>query len=318
MQTTLIYNPQAGIGPHPKPDEILAALKQAGHEPVYHPTSTESDLDYALAEASDLVVVAGGDGSIRAVATRTLGKGVKITPLPMGTANNIARLLPLPRDPFEIIAGLSDPVEYQWDLGRVKSSQSTEYFLEAMGVGMFADMMRRYRPEIGKSIPRGIKTILNTLKDYQPKYIHVVLDGEDLSGSYVLLEVMNTPTVGLRFRLAPDAEPDDGQFDVVLIHANQRENYLDYMAGVLLGKLEDLPAVSVMRGRHLEIAWRGFPLHMDAEVRAGLDWIEENVSDQELDKSNLLDIAGPFLRVELESQAVHFLLPRPHSEQMSQ
>jgi len=314
MQTTLIYNPQAGIGHHPKPDEILAALKQVGHEPVYHPTATESELDQALAEAKDLVVVAGGDGSVRAVAIRTLGRGVKITPLPMGTANNIARLLPLPSDPFEIIAGLSDTVEYKWDLGRLTSSQGTEYFLEAMGVGLFADMMKRYRPEIGKSIPRGIQTIMETLKDYQPKYMHVILDGEDLSGSYVMLEVMNTPTVGLRFRLALDAEPNDGQFDVVLIHDNQRDKYLEYMAGVLLGKLENFPAVSVIRGQHLEIAWRGFPLHMDAEVRAGLDGVEENVDYQEPDESNLLGVAGPFLEVELERQAIHFLLPRLHSE----
>jgi len=317
MQTTLIYNPQAGIGPHPKPDDILTALRQVGHEPVYHPTSSENDLDRALADAKDLVVVAGGDGSVRAVATRILGTGVKITPLPMGTANNIARMFPLPNNPLEIIAGLSDPVERTLDLGRVKTPQGTEYFLEAMGVGMFADMMRRYRPEIGKSIPRGVQTMMDTLKDYQPKYIHIKLDGEDLSGSYVLLEVMNTPTVGLRFRLAPDAIPDDGQFDVVLVHAKQREKYLEYMAGVLLGKLENLPTVSVMRGQHLEIAWRGFPLHMDAEVIAGLDWLEEDDDYQEPDTSHSLDVAGPFLQVELENQAVHFLLPSHHLEQMS-
>lgn len=314
MQTTLIYNPQAGIGPHPGPNEIIEALRQIGHEPVYRPTSTESDLDQALAEARELVVVAGGDGSIRAVAIRILGRDIRITPLPLGTANNIARMLGLTGKPLEIIAGLSDPVRRNLDIGRMLMPQGPGYFLEAMGVGIFADVLKRYRPETGKSIPRGIRTLLDTLKDYQPKFIHVNLDGEDLSGSYLLVEVMNTPTVGLRFMLAPDAIPDDGLFDLVLIHANQRENYLEYLAGVLLGKLDLSPAVSIQRGRHLEIAWRGFPFHLDAEVFAGLDGREEKGDSDDAYAANSLDVAGPYLQVELEQQAIHFLLPKVHQE----
>lgn len=315
MQTTLIYNPQAGIGPHPRPEEILEALQQAGHEPVHHPTTIESDLDQALAAAKELVVVAGGDGSIRAVATRVLGKNIKITPLPLGTANNIARMLALTGKPLEIIAGLSDPVERKLDIGRIITPQGPAYFLEAMGIGMFADILKRYNPKIGKSIPRGVQTIIDTLKDYQPKFIHVNLDGEDLSGSYLLLEVMNTPTVGLRFMLAPEAQPDDGLFDLVLIHAKQRENYLEYMAGVLMGNLEHSPAVSIQRGRRLEIAWRGFPFHLDAEVFSGLDGIDEKDYSNEEENNHSLDVAGPYLQVELQQNAIHFLLPRVTREQ---
>ncbi len=315
MQTTLIYNPQAGLRAHPTPAVILAALRQAGYDPVYSPTSTENELDHALANVEGLVVVAGGDGSIRAVTIRLLGKDIKIAPLPMGTANNIARMLGLTGNPLDIIAGLSNPVERKLDIGRMLTPEGPAYFLEAMGVGIFADVLKRYRPKSGKSIPRSIQTILETLKDYQPKFIHINLDGQDLSGSYLLLEVMNTPTVGLRFMLAPDAIPDDGLFDLVLIHANQRENYLQYMTGVLMGNLDHFPNVSVQRGRHLEIAWRGFPLHLDAKVVTGMDWTDEDFEAQDMDTTTPLDVAGPFIQVELEKQAVNFLLPRDFLEQ---
>jgi diacylglycerol kinase family enzyme len=310
VQTTLIYNPHAGIRSNLTPDKILEALGQAGYDPNYSPTSTEEDLDGALAKAKDLVVVAGGDGSIRAVATHLLGRDVRIAPLPLGTANNVARLLGLTGKPLEIIAGLADPVERDMDMGLMITPRGPTYFLEATGMGMFADLLKNYKPEEGKSIPRGIQTLLETLNDYQPKFFHVNVDGEDVSGSYFLVEVMNTPTVGFHFMLAPDAKPDDGLFDLVLIHANERENYLKFMTGVLTGTVERLPAVSMQRGQRLEIAWRGFPVHLDERVMAGLDGAEEDDYHPQTDESNPLDVSKPYLSVELLPRAVHFMVPR--------
>ena len=82
MQATLIYNPNAGTTAQLSPDKLLEALRQAGYDPIYAPTLQEEDLNNALSEAKDLVVVAGGDGSIRAAAIRLLGRGIPIVPLP--------------------------------------------------------------------------------------------------------------------------------------------------------------------------------------------------------------------------------------------
>ena len=149
---------------------------------------------------------------------------------------------------------------------------------------------------------------METLDQYQPKFFHLNLDGEDLSGSYVLVEVMNTPTLGMRYRLAPDAIPDDGLFDLVMIHASQRENYLRFVAGVLMQNLDELPSVSLERGGELEIAWRGFPLHLDGQVLDRLPWEEEDSPEAEDLKAD--EVAGPYLKVEMLSKAVHFLVPR--------
>jgi diacylglycerol kinase (ATP) len=307
MEATLIYNPRAKNTSKFSVDQILEALHAIGYEPIHVFTSTEEELDQALADAKDLVVVAGGDGSIRAVAIRLLDRNVRIAPLPLGTANNIARMLGLTGTPLEIIAGLADSVERDMDMGRVVTPNGTEYFLEAMGIGAFADVMEKYNPEEGKSLARGVGTMLDTLNTYHPKFFHINVDGEDLSGSYFMCEVMNTPTVSYRFTLAPHAQPDDGQFDLVLIHANQRESYLKLMSGLWTGTVVSLPDVSVKRGHTLEIAWRGFPLHLDGTVFAGLDWAEDKT---EMGDPNLLDVAKPYLRVELMPKAIHFLIPR--------
>jgi diacylglycerol kinase (ATP) len=312
MQTTLIYNAGAGSASKFTPEDILTALRKAGYDAVYSPTSTEENLDHVLADAKDLVVVAGGDGTVRAVATRLLNRNVRIMPLPMGTANNIARTLGLNQKPQEILAALADTVERDMDIGCITTPKGTEYFLEAMGIGVFADILEKYDPENGKSVGRSFATLLKTLNDYQPKFFHVHVDGQDLSGSYVLFEVMNTPTMGYHYRLAPEAELDDGFFDLVLIHANQREAYLKFIKAVLAGTLEKLPNVSIQRGRKLEIAWRGFPLHIDGEV-AGTDWLTDNSPPSQNDTPQMLDVSRPFLQVELMHHAIHFLVPKGRS-----
>ena len=310
MHATLIYNSQAGNSSNLAPDDMLNALKQAGYTPVYSPTSREEDLDGVLADAQDLVVVAGGDGSIRAVATRLLDRNVRIAPIPMGTANNIARTLNITGKPLEILAGLADPVERDIDIGCITTPKGKEYFLEAMGIGVFADALEKYDPKDGKSVLRSIQTLLGILNNYQPKFFHVNVDGQDFSGSYLLFEVMNTPTMGYHYRLAPDAKADDGHFDLVLIHANQREAYLKFVKAVLTGTLEKLPDVSIHRGSRLQIAWRGFPLHIDGEV-AGTDWMKDNVVPSQSDEPELLDVNKPYLHVEIIPKAVHFLIPKP-------
>src|SRR5512147_1960141 len=119
MKATLIYNPNAGSISQVSPDKLLETLELAGYDPIYIPTLQENDLDDVLAQAKDLVVVCGGDGSIRSAAIRLLGKNVRIAPVPMGTANNLCRMLGLNGRPLEILAGLADPVERDIDIWQV-------------------------------------------------------------------------------------------------------------------------------------------------------------------------------------------------------
>lgn len=310
MQATLIYNPNAGYKSKLYPDQLLEALKQAGYDPVYAPTLQENDLDVALAEAKDRVVVAGGDGSIRAAAIRLLGRETGLVPLPMGTANNLCRMLELPANPLEIIAGLPDLEERKIDIWQVSTPHGPDYFLEAMGIGVFADILERYRPEDGKSLRRGVQTLMRILNGYQPKFFHINVDGQDFSGSYLLCEIMNAPTVGFHFALAPEARPDDGLFDLVLIHDNRRAGYGKFVKAVLTRTLGNLPEVSIHRGRKLEIAWRGFPLHLDGTAIAGLEGVDVIGNPPHHDAPELLDVAKPYIRVELAPNAVRFCLPR--------
>ncbi len=116
---------------------------------------------------------------------------------------------------------------------------------------------------------------------------------------------MNTPTLGPRINLCPQADPGDGYLDVVLIHADVEPKYLQYLASLFLGELEALPTVGVQRARHLQIDWGGFPLHVDAKV------LDEGASEL---KQMEVDAADSKLQVSLRAKALRFLVPKGETD----
>src|SRR4029453_6537569 len=101
MRITLLHNPKAGRGKLAKRD-LTAALAKAGHHAIYQSTRN-SDYKKALKEPTDLVLAAGGDGTVGKVGHELIDTGIPLAVLPLGTANNLARRLGFCGWPEEII-----------------------------------------------------------------------------------------------------------------------------------------------------------------------------------------------------------------------
>ncbi|AFZ66965.1 diacylglycerol/lipid kinase family protein [Deinococcus peraridilitoris] len=272
MQATLVYNPMAGGASRVQPEELQRALTEAGFHPVYQETTTEADLDEVLDNARDLVVAVGGDGTVRAVAKRLIrrslrGEGVPLAILPLGTANNIARTLDLSGTPLELAARLKAGEQRAFDVGKITAPWGEEFFLEAAGCGLYAEVLAAYDPEEGKSVSRALSTLGNTLSTYVPLDLQLVLDGQLLSGSFLLAEMLNTCATGPRLKLAPAASTEDGLLDLVLVSAEDRDHTLQYLRCLVTGELHTLPSVRTLQGRHLRVTWKGQAVHVDGEVR---------------------------------------------------
>ena len=91
MRITLMHNPKAGDAEHGR-KELMAALTNAGHQATYQSTK-QSDYKKALRKPTDLVLAAGGDGTVAKVGCRLIDTGIPLSVLPLGTANNLARSL---------------------------------------------------------------------------------------------------------------------------------------------------------------------------------------------------------------------------------
>lgn len=267
MKATLIYNQNARSTDDHSVEILQDALHAAGYDPVYTPTEKEEDLDSALAGAEgSLVVAAGGDGTLRAVARRLLGRSSPIAILPLGTANNIARNFNIDGDPLDLIAALANPFRCRFDVGKVETPWGTDYFLEALGVGFYADTLAAYGSNEEKSLLRALGAFARTLPNYQARTLTMTLDGEDAGGDYLLVEVLNTTAFGPRLKVAPRADSGDGLFEIVRIRADAREGFLRYMASLVAEDLDELPSVETSTARRLELHWTDFPVHVDGTL----------------------------------------------------
>jgi diacylglycerol kinase (ATP) len=275
LRITLIHNPEAGTEGQLSGDELVRLVREAGHSAVYRSTK-HADWQESLDEPADLIAVAGGDGAVGLVTKRLVGKRVPLTILPMGTANNIAATFNLKdRALDQLIAGWPAAPRRKFDVGAATGPWGLSFFIESIGIGAFTDSMSRLDARRNADLAhhedrdKKIQTVLHILKirlEGSPALrLKMTLDGRDLSGEYVLLETMNTRSIGPNLCLAPQADPGDGLLDIVLVADHEREKLIRYLAERITGK-KTVPELTVHRGRHLRLECDEFRVHIDDAV----------------------------------------------------
>ncbi len=137
MNVTLMHNPTAG-DQTPGAKKLLGWLEDLGHRVTYRSTK-KGKFAEALKDLGDLVVVAGGDGTVNRVARHLVGTGIPLAIIPIGTANNIAAALGLRGKPKKIIAGLESARPLAFDVGLVRGPWGESRFFEGVGVGLLAE-----------------------------------------------------------------------------------------------------------------------------------------------------------------------------------
>ncbi len=312
MKATLIYNTKAGNTQSLSPDELQEALREAGYQPSYEATRSMEELDAILDGVEGLVVSAGGDGTAKAVAMRLIGNDkAALAILPMGTANNLTRTLCITGKPLEIVKRLNRPHKHKFDLGHITAPWGEDYFIEGAGFGFFAQVLAAYDPDKGKSITRSIKSIVEVIRDGYGQHTTLRLPDQEISTEFLLVEILNTCSVGPRLKFAPDADPTDGLLHVVCIDGEQRESYFQYMSSLLTEEMAELPSVATYVVPHLEIAWKGFPFHVDDYVRP-FDFDFHNENEEMFPLRRYPDVPEEAtIHVEVLPQALSIWLPEP-------
>ena len=297
MRITLIHNPGAGSGASTGGD-LEKMLRSAGHE-VRYQSAKEDGWKEALEKPADLVVVAGGDGTVGRVTRRMAGRGVPMALLPSGTANNIARALGQLERPFEeLVRGWEDARRVRLDVALAKGPWGERGFVEGLGIGLFARLLGRSEIARPRRSKRPVEDALRRLErlagECEAMDIVATLDGKDISGRYVLLEALNLPYVGPNLHLAPDSRPGDGCFEVVSVTEAERPRLVQYL-DQWQDNRERLAVLPSRRGKRLKLEWNGVELHIDDKL-----YPKKNAKPKEM--AGLVD-------ARIDGTTVEFLVP---------
>lgn len=269
----LLHNPSAGDETHDK-KHLVSQIEAAGFTCRYNSTKEPGWKD--LDENADLIVIAGGDGTVRRVVRQVLknSKVANTIPLavfPMGTANNIAKTFNLTSNTAKAIAQWKEGPVKKVDIGKVENVPEVDFFLEGFGFGIFPLLMKEME-EKGEAyaspedeLKSALKTLHQILLKYKPRQCQLEIDGTDHSGLFYMVEVMNMRSIGPNMVLAPLADPGDGEFEVVLVPESQKEKF----SGFLLNKLtegEESFQFHTLKGKDIRIRWDGIRFHADDKM----------------------------------------------------
>ncbi len=276
MQVTFIHSNNAGYN-QPSKQELLEILKQHGHSVAYVDIKND-DIESALRSPGDMVAIAGGDGSVAKVAMKIKGKGIPMAVLPFGTANNFAKSLGLSGRPEELISFWNTARRHKVDLGLAKGTWGEKPFLEAVGWGLSTHLIAtldKQKEELDLNFDSRTEElcyIIDTLKKITATYpahqFKVTVDGQDLSGEYLMVAVMNIKNLGPNLLLAPSAVTDDKQFDVVLFKPEHREGFIEYLQERMRGKVPSTH-LTTYKGKEITVACTNGNMHLDDEVMEG-------------------------------------------------
>ncbi|MDP2276144.1 MAG: diacylglycerol kinase family protein [Archangium sp.] len=278
-RVTLVQNPSAGAGAVAQ-RQLLTALEEAGHE--VRNVEPDKGLGKHLAHRADVVIAAGGDGTVLGVARRLVHSKVPLAILPLGTANNLARSVGMPNDIEVLLQLLDDPRERPLDIGVATGNWGERYFCESAGVGWFAEALQVEVTEDDKEPERAVTVLRKALLASTPKRWTMTIDGEDASGEYLSVDVMNAKYFGPNLKLGKRAEPFDGVLDVVMLKAKDARRMAAYLAA--LEKKHDSPAppFETRKAKHVHIVLEEHRLRIDDAVRPKQGALRSHFADLRL------------------------------------
>ena len=223
------------------------------------------------------IVAVGGDGTVQEVANGIMASGqdgVSLGIVPVGTGNDLARSLGLPRDPAAAWTVAIGRGERPVDLMRATSGDGRQrWFGSAGGIGFDAQvaaaMAKRSAWQRGRAAY--LVTTLSELLRFDNRSVDLELDGATTTARVLFVAIANGEYYGGGMRIAPGARVDDGMLDLCVVGDISRLTALGQLANLYRGTHINHAQVEMRRGRSVTIS--GDPatlVHLDGEPFGGL------------------------------------------------
>jgi YegS/Rv2252/BmrU family lipid kinase len=221
----------------------------------------------AAAGQVDLVILAGGDGTMNAAADALLDCGLPFGILPTGTANDLARTLAIPSDLVAAAGVIGAGRRHRIDLGRVNG----KHYFNAASIGLSAEVTRHHTVERKRRyrLCAYFFSLRDAWRTHRPFSARLRCDGRSMRLRAIQITVGNGRHYGGGMTVSEDAAIDDGWLDVYCLRPGSWWRLLALFPALRLGRLRRRESVHVLRGRTVEVSTRrSLPINTDGELTA--------------------------------------------------
>jgi len=197
------------------------------------------------------VIVVGGDGMVHLAIQALAMTSIPMALIPAGTGNDFARALGLRiKEPLKVLEHAFTNKPRAVDLGRVNN----RYFADILSTGF--DSVVNEKANALTLIKGRMKyniAIALVLSTFRPKHYSFRVDAVDFTSRAMLIAVSNGSSYGGGMKVTPDAQIDDGLFDIMILGPVSKIEFLKVFPKVFSGAHIKHPAVKILRGRTVEI-----------------------------------------------------------------
>jgi YegS/Rv2252/BmrU family lipid kinase len=280
LRTTLIFNPVAGRlrgRGRNRLDRAAGILTDAGYAvsmlPTTGPNSAGDLASKAIQEGTDIILAAGGDGTINEVIQGMAGASIPLGILPAGTANVLATEIGLGRDLERAARLIPRSVPRRIAAGRLDCGARGRDFISMAGVGFDAHIVynlnARLKQRFGKAAYwiSGFSQAVRRFPEFE-----IEIDGAERAiCSFALISRVRN--YGGDFEIAYNASLIEDRLEVVLFRGRHSLPYLKYVTGMITGRLEGMGGVSFLTAQSVRVfdpADRRVHIQVDGEYAGRL------------------------------------------------
>jgi YegS/Rv2252/BmrU family lipid kinase len=206
----------------------------------------------SVEQGADLILAAGGDGTINEVVNGMAGSDVPLGILPAGTANVLANELGIGNTMEHAARSLRQCVRQRIALGRINNggAKPSRHFLLMAGAGLDADIVYHLNPQIKNVLGKaaywvgGFRKIGSRLPEFS-----VRAEGREFVASFALASRVRN--YGGDLEIAPTISLLDDQFELVLFEGASSFTFLKYMLAVVLRRHSSMRGITILRTRNV-------------------------------------------------------------------
>lgn len=229
----------------------------------------------------DLVVAVGGDGTINEVARGLVNTPVALGIIPMGSGNGLARHLQIPMNVKQAINKLNHYHALKIDTGRIDG----HLFLCTAGVGFDAKVSHEFSKEKIRGFFTYFRIAMNNFLSASASSWEIEIDGRSETVEGLLLTIANANQYGNNVFIAPQAQIQDGEFDVCVLKNFSFYNSPLVLKDIFNKTLHKNRFYSLRKGKQLviknegeiEIHYDGEPMLVQGDIKVDIQPLSLNV-----------------------------------------